>query len=147
MIRNKKGLTAKDTLAAAGLTAKDRLEKLHALIASWREQARACAHQACEDRQQDLRDSEVRHDAKMIALDKCADELANALADGSIPMCYRVARGAFGRWYIFHPTDARLAWSKWGWVPFVRNFARKQDATQYSHDVILWGPSGEPSDS
>jgi hypothetical protein len=129
-----------------GTTANDRIEQLQELVASWRKQARECARQACEDRDRGVRDLEIRHDERMIALDKCADEVANALAEGSIFMAYRIARGPFDRWYIFHPTDARLAWSRWLWVPFVRNFESEQDAVEHAGNVLLWGPSGEPRD-
>jgi len=32
---------------------------------------------------------------------------------------YRIARGAFDRWYIFHPSDSGLAWSGSRWEPTI----------------------------
>ena len=146
MVGNPK-LTGNDSPVESGVTAKDRIERLEELIASWRKQARECSRQACEDRERGLRDSEIRHDERMIALDKCADEVANVLAEGKIFMSYRIARGPFDRWYIFHPADARLAWSSWLWVPFVCNFESEQDAHKHAHNVVSWGPSGVPTES
>lgn len=133
------GKGRKDIPVQAGSTVKERIEELQALVVSWREQARMYSRQASEDRERGLRDSEIRHDERMIALDKCADELAKALK-GAVCMTRRIARGPFDRWYIFHPGDARLAWSEWGWVPFVCNFQSEQEAVEHGHDIALCDP-------
>jgi hypothetical protein len=60
----------------------------------------------------------------------------------------RLNQGLFDRWYIFHPTDDRRAWSGSRWVPVseqglpaggvqVCNFESEQAAAEYAKKS-LW---------
>jgi hypothetical protein len=70
--------------------------------------------------------------------------------DGDDPvLTYRIARGAFRRWYIFHPTDWCLAWSGSRWVPTIDgiptggvqvcNFETEAQAREYAERGLAGG--------
>jgi hypothetical protein len=62
-------------------------------------------------------------------------------------MNYRIAQGAFDRWYIFNNATFNLAWSGSKWVPTfngvptgaaqVCNFETKEEAEEYVREQRL----------
>jgi hypothetical protein len=59
-------------------------------------------------------------------------------------MNYRIARGLFDRWVIYHPKNEELAWSGLKWVPAhygvpsgdfqICNFATREEAEEYAKE-------------